>query len=81
MIVSADAKGIYADGKSGEDAIVEFCLAVMTRTSGGLGGLYFGRSEFVFHENEFLGLEKEWEADDLKILHRDRVSIPTFTFN
>ena len=60
---------------------MEFRLAVMTRISGGLRGLHFGRSEFVFHENEFLGLEKEWEVDDVKVLPRDRVSIPTFTFN
>ena len=27
----------------------------------------------------FLGLEKEWEADDVKLIERDRVSIPIFT--
>jgi hypothetical protein len=59
LVVSADAKGIYADGNSAEEAIEEFRLVIKTRLSEGFGGLYFGRSEFVVHENEFLGLEKE----------------------
>lgn len=79
LVVSADAKGIYADGNSAEDAIVEFRLAVKTRISGGLGGLYFGRSEYLYQEKEFLGLEKEWEADDVKVIKRDRISAPIFT--
>ena len=79
LVVSADAKGIYADGNSAEDAIVEFRLAVKTRISGGLGGLYFGRSEYLYQEKEFLGLEKEWEADDVKVIKRDRISVPIFT--
>ena len=62
-VVSTDAMGIYADGNSPEDAIVEFRLAVKTRISGGLGGLYFGQSDFVYQEKEFLGLEKEWLFD------------------
>ena len=78
LVVSADAKGIYADGNSAEDAIVEFRLAVKTRISGGLGGLYFGRSEFLYQEKEFLGLGKEWEADDVKVIERDRISVPIF---
>jgi hypothetical protein len=59
LVVTADAKGIYANGNSAEEAIEEFRLAVKTRLSGGFDGLYFGRSDFVVHENEFLGLEKE----------------------
>lgn len=27
----------------------------------------------------FLGLEKEWEADDVKLIMRDRISVPIFT--
>jgi hypothetical protein len=73
-----DAKGIYADGNSAEDAIVEFLLAIRTRLSDGFGGLYFGRSEFSYREEEFLGLEKEWEADDVTVIKRDRVCIPIF---
>ena len=34
-----------------------------TRISGGLGGLYFDQSDFVYQEKEFLGLEKEWLFD------------------
>ena len=79
LVVSADAKGIYADGNSPADAIAEFCLAVQTRLSGGLGGLYFGQSDFLYQEKEFLGLEKEWDVDDVKIIKRDRISVPIFT--
>ena len=38
MVFSADAMGIYTDGDSPAEAISEFCLAVKTRISGGLGG-------------------------------------------
>ena len=79
LVVSTVAKGTYADGNSAEDAIVEFRLAVKTRISGGLSGLYFGRSEFLCQEKMFLGLEKEWEADDVKLIMRDRISVPIFT--
>jgi hypothetical protein len=79
LVVSTVAKGTYADGNSAEDAIVEFRLAVKTRISGGLSELYFGRSEFLCQEKMFLGLEKEWEADDVKLILRNRISVPIFT--
>ena len=41
-VVSADAKGIYSDGNSPENAIVEFRLAVKARILAGLGGFSFG---------------------------------------
>lgn len=77
-VVSTDAMGIYADGNSPEDAIVEFRLAVKTRISGGLGGLYFGQRDFVYQEKEYLGLEKGSDADDVKVIKRDRISVPIF---
>lgn len=63
LVVSAYAKGIYADGNSPQDAVAEFRLSVKTRISGGHGGLHFCQSDFVYQEKEFLGLEKEWLFD------------------
>ena len=66
FVVSADVEGIYADGNSPEDAVMDFRLAIKTRLLDGLGGLYFGKSDFSFQDEEFLDLEEGWKFDDVK---------------
>jgi hypothetical protein len=81
VVVSADVKGIYADGDSMKDAVKDFRPAVQTRISEGLGGLYLGTSDYVFQENEFRDLENEWKSDGVKIIKRHRAAISVFICN
>ena len=75
VVVSADVCGIYGNGHSMRDAVEDFCLAIKTRLTDKLGGIYPGTSDFEFQDREFHDLERYWSEDGVKILQKRHVSI------
>ena len=70
VVASADVCGIYGNGSSALEAVEDFCMAIKTRMTDKLRGIYSGTSDFEFH-----GLEGYWNEDGVHVRQKHRVSI------
>lgn len=79
MVASADAKGIYGDGNSVDEATDDFRLAVECRVFDKQGGIYRGTSNEEFQRNYFYDLENDCE-DGVKIVNKYQCTVKVFSF-
>ena len=79
MAASADAKGIYADGKSSEEALEDLRTAIECRVFDKQGGIHSGTSKEEFQNDYFHDLETDCEKDVVKIVNKYQCTVTVFS--
>ena len=79
MVASADAKGIYGDGYSINEATEDFQRAVECRVFDKQGGIYRGTSSIEFQKSYFYDLENNLE-NDVIIVNKYHCSVKIFSY-
>jgi hypothetical protein len=80
IAASADAKGIYGYGNSQDDVLEDLILAIECRVFDKQGGIHRGTSNQEYQNNYFYDLEKDCEADGVKMMNKFHCTVSVFSF-